>query len=242
MRKLRLLGIFLIPILAFNACRDKTIGGNGIVKEKTYQLEDFHTLSLKGAFEVHLYPSNKAQLKLVADENLIPEISIEVSDSSLEIAPKKNIIRSRELKLYIGSPSIRTIILSGASEIVTDTLIQSTNFSTSISGTGKLSLKLLVNNLNLNISGGAEVALQGKSTQFSCSITGIGKIEANDFVTENTNIDISGYGHAVVNATKNLNINVSGFGKIFYVGNPVVKQNITGSAKVKQKQKSNGEV
>lgn len=227
--------LFLGILVLFPSCQNQTIGGNGIVKEKNYALEGFHTLSIKGAFEVHLLPSDSFTARIIADENIIPEIELEVNDSTLEVAPRKNIIRSRELKLYIGCPEIRSIILSGASEIITDTLMISPHLSISISGTGKLSLQLQVNTLNVNISGGAEVVLLGKANQFSSSITGVGKIDAEDFSTDTANIEISGYGYLKVNANKLLNINVSGFGKVFYSGNPVVKQNITGSAKIKQK-------
>lgn len=237
MRKLIYFLIFFFGLaLFFTSCQKQSIGGNGIVRDKAYSLQGFHSLSLKGAFEVHLFPSDSFTARIVADENLIPEIGIEVSDSTLEIAPRKNIIRSRELKLYIGCPEIRSIVLSGASEVTTDTMMTSSHLNISISGTGKLSLKLHLNALSINISGGAEVILLGEVNQFNCSITGVGKIEAQNFLTDTSNIEISGYGHVSVNASRLLNVNVSGFGKVFYLGNPVVKQNITGSAKIKQKQ------
>ncbi|MGC8823699.1 MAG: head GIN domain-containing protein [Bacteroidales bacterium] len=237
MRKFILLSVFFSGLaLFFTSCQKQSIGGNGIVKDKTYALHGFHALSLKGAFEVHLFPSDSFTVRIVADENLIPEIGVEVSDSTLEIAPRKNIIRSRELKLYIGSPEIRSIVLSGASEVTTDTMITSPHLNISISGTGKLSLKLQVSTLSINISGGAEVILMGKAKQFNSSITGVGKIEAQNFLTDTSNIEISGYGHVSVNTSRLLSVNVSGFGKVFYLGNPVIKQNVTGSAKIKQKQ------
>jgi hypothetical protein len=237
MRKLKILILLgLGSGIFFTSCQNQTIGGNGVVGEKTYHLEGFHTLSIKGAYEVHLFPSDSFTAKVVADNNLIPEIEVEVSDSALEIAPRKNIVRSKELKLYIGCPELRSLILSGASEITTDTLMRSAQTNISISGTGKLSLKLNVNTLNINISGGAEIVLQGNANYFNSSITGIGKIDAADFATDTSNIEISGYGHMLVNVTKLLNINISGFGKVFYTGTPIVKQNITGSAKIRQKQ------
>jgi len=203
MRKYNVLVIILVGISLFlTCCQNQTIGGNGIVRDKTYNLEGFHTLLLKGAFEVHLFPSDSFTAKIIADENLIPEIEVEVNDSTLEIAPRKNIIRSRELKLYIGCPNVRSIILSGASEIMTDTLMRWAHTNISISGTGKLSLRLQVTTLNINISGGAEVILFGKANYFNCSITGIGKIDAENLATDTSNIEISGYGHVLVNTTK----------------------------------------
>ncbi len=224
---------FLI-IIFLPSCKKKTIGGNGIVTEKLYKVEGFHSLSLKGAFEVHLLPSDSYMVKIIADSNLIPEIAIEVNDSILEVYPQKNIIRSKELKLYIASSNIKYISLSGASEVVCDTSLTLSNLTLSISGTGKISLRTFINTLNINISGGAEIVLKGEGKNLSSSITGVGRIDAQYFPVENANIEISGYGHTIVNASNQLNINISGYGKIFYLGDPIIKQNITGSAKIRQ--------
>jgi hypothetical protein len=234
MKKLSLMIFLTLAGFSFYSCQNKTISGNGNVIEKAYSFDEFHSLSIKGAFEIHLIPSNEYEIKLISDENIIPEIKANVDDSVLEIYPQRNIVRSKELKLCIYCPEIKSLVLSGASEIISDTFLISKQLNINISGTGKLLLKVKSENLNINISGGAEMLLQGESKQMYCSITGIGNINADNMLNDICTIDISGYGRASVNAKSQLNINISGFGKILYHGNPNVKQNITGSAKIKQ--------
>lgn len=224
----------VIFCIIFTSCKNNTIGGNGKVQEHSYVLEPFHSMSIKGSFEVHICRAKNYSVTLIADENLIPVIHIQSADSVLEIYPEKNIIRSKELKLIINTPSINKIVLSGASEIISDSIINTNQLYINISGTGRLQLAVETNIININISGGADMNLKGKTNQLLISITGIGKIEAEKLIAENCTLDISGYGHALLNVKNQLNMNISGYGRVTYIGEPIIKQSITGSLKIKK--------
>ncbi len=222
----------LISILFLVGCQKKNVSGNGKVSEAFYAVSDFNSISLKGAFEIHLLQDTAPYVKLIADENIIPEINISVSDSSLDVYPLKNIVRSKELKLIISCRDVNSIILSGASEILSDSVLKFNTLNMNISGTGRIVLNTVIQNLSINISGGADVLLSGQCEKLNVSITGIGKIDSQKLPTKNTSVDISGYGRALLNASEQLNINISGFGKVSYQGDPVIKQNITGNARI----------
>lgn len=223
--------ILLISLLAIS-CQKKSISGNGIVREKTYSYADFNSINIKGAFEVHLLQDSNSYVKIISDENIIPEIQVSVSDSSLEVYPAKNIVRSKELQLIIACHNITSIVLSGASEITSDSVLNLETLNMSISGTGRIILNTVIKSLTINISGGADILLNGQCDKLNVSITGIGKVDSQKKPTRYTSIDISGYGRALLNATEQLNINVSGFAKVSYIGEPIIKQNITGNAKL----------
>jgi hypothetical protein len=222
----------LFLFISFSSCGNKTIGGNGKVIIKVREVTGFKSISVKGAFDVVLKNGSKGSLSVEADENLISNIISNVNDSNLEIHNVKTVIRSKELKLIICCPDLKSIDFSGATELSCDSGVHYNNLSINISGAGRVDMELQTNDLNAIVSGGAELIFRGKSNSFDVSITGAGNIDAQKFEVQDCSIDISGFGRAKVNAIKNLEVNISGAGKVEYTGNPEVKQSITGAGKI----------
>jgi len=224
--------IFLFVAIFVTSCGRKSISGNGKVVDKEINIHNFNGLSVRGAFDIHLINSDDTIVVLTTDENLIPYINFQLNDSILEINTLRNINRSKELKLTISCPVLKSIDFSGATEIYNDSTLNMDNLRINISGTGRLNLKLDINTLTVNISGGAELIFEGQCNKLNITITGVGNINADKMETTTCSIDISGYGRSKLNVTDQININISGYGKVLYTGNPTIKQNITGSAKI----------
>lgn len=220
-------------IIVISGCGKNTIGGNGKVTVEDRNLDNFNSISIKGAYDVKLVNSDSSFLQVVADENLLPAIKTTVTDSILEVYNDKTIIRSKELKLIIGCPGIHSIDFSGATELICDSMLTIDQLNIVISGAGRINLSVNANNLKTNVSGGAELVFKGQVKTLDVSITGTGNLDAKELQTSRCIIDISGFGWAKLNVKEVLEVNISGFGKVEYAGNPELKQSITGGAKVK---------
>lgn len=232
MKKHYIIVISLISITFFG-CGKNTVGGNGKVTIDHRNPGMFNSISIKGAYDVVLIKSDSTFINVEADANLAPVINTIVNDSVLEVFNDKTIIRSKELRLIIACPNLRSIDFSGATELSCDTTLKFDQLSIIISGAGRIDLDFIANNIKTNVSGGAELMFKGKTNYLDVSITGTGNLNATGLQTNKCSIDISGFGWAKLNVKEKLEVNISGFGKIEYTGNPYVKQSITGGAKVK---------
>jgi hypothetical protein len=228
-------GFFLILfILVFTSysCTKRTISGNSKVVNQYRNITGFNSVNVVGAYEVYLKKGEKELLEIVADENLLPVITSEVSDSVLKISHEKIIIRSKSLKLIITYKNISSLNFSGATELSGDSCLSFNNLNINLSGAGKIDLSLHANRLNASISGGADIDFNGDANQLEVNITGAANLNTLMLAANNCKIDISGFGKAKVNALKKLEVNISGAGKVEYKGNPELKQSITGAGKV----------
>lgn len=219
-------------VFVFASCEKKTIKGNGNVTEQVKALEAFNEVSIQGAFDVVLVDNDSSKLKIVADENLIGNVVATVEDSILKISNIKTVIGSRELKLYIYAPNIESVDFSGATELSSDSVLPWDALALNITGAGKVDLQIDVKKFSVNVSGGAEITLKGKTDELALNIAGTGSLNALALKTGQCDIDISGFGRAYVDVEKMLRVNISGFGKVEYNGTPEIRQNITGSAKI----------
>lgn len=237
MRLYVLISAFLFLILF--ACGKKTIGGKGRVIFQERNIKGFKAVSIKGAYDVYLKKGNSESVIIEADSNLMSIIETDLYDSILSIFNTKNIIRSKELKLYITCPKLNSISFSGATELACDSGMEFKDLNINISGAGRIDMDMTLNYLNTIISGGAELNFRGKANTLDITITGAGNLNAPKFETQNCKIDISGFGRAKINVIKKLEVNISGAGKVDYSGNPEVKQSITGAGKVRKKVEEN---
>jgi hypothetical protein len=230
--KTRLIIISSCLLIMCSACGKKSIGGNGKVITQHRDIKGFKSISIKGAYDVYLKKGNEETVIIEADSNLMSVIKTEVSDSMLDIHNTKTIIRSKELRLTITCPNLNSIDFSGATELSCDSGLVFKDLIINISGAGRIDMNMKLDDLTAIVSGGADLNFCGSANSLDVSITGAGNLNAHDFVTKKCKIDISGFGRAKVNVLQKLDVNISGAGKVDYIGNPYVKQSVTGAGKI----------
>jgi hypothetical protein len=227
--------IFLGIVIAItlNSCIN-TIDGNGNVITKKRAVSSFNKIDVSGGFEIVLNQANKEKLELEADENLIDLIKTNVKNNTLYISSTKPIGNSKTLRLYVTTVNVNEIKASGAIELKNKGIYQVNSLEIDISGAADLDLDLNVENLTIDMSGASEINLSGIANNFEIKISGAGELQASKLKTNNTSIDVSGAGNAIVYVKKTLNIKVSGAGSIQYKGSPKIQEDISGAGSVKQ--------
>ena len=113
--------------------------------------------------------------------------------------------------------------------IITDSL------KISIKGSGFFDLDLTTQNLQTIVQGSGRANLKGTTNTNSVIIEGSGSIHAFDFLTEITNVRISGSGSVEIITSKQLDIDITGSGVVLYKGTGTVAQKISGSGRVERR-------
>jgi Putative auto-transporter adhesin, head GIN domain len=87
--------------------------------------------------------------------------------------------------------------------------------------------------LKCSVSGGGDATFTGQASGFEIAMNGGGDMNAGDFITATTSINISGGSDIHVNVTKELSGTISGGGDVYYSGNPVsVSVDAKGGSKI----------
>jgi len=237
MRKYLLI-MAMVP-LVLGSCHlimGKRVRGNGIVKTQDHNISSFKSLQVSASINVYVSQGDIKPVRIEGDENLLPYIEVEQNGDELIIRNREgyNLDSEDGLKVYVSSPSFRSISLSGAGDIISENKITSTeDLEIGLSGAGDIKMEIDAPKLTTDISGVGSLYLKGQTKDVIMEISGAGSAHCYDLLSENTKVEISGVGSAEIYASVKLDAHVSGAGSVNYKGNASdVTQNVSGVGSV----------
>jgi hypothetical protein len=221
----------------FTACDqlfENCIQGNGVEKSEIRPVSSFETVRLYDDFEVYLVQDSIREVKIIAEENIIPYILTRINNNILLIKSKDNrcLNHNKPIKIYIKAPDIKNLQIVGSGNIQTEDTLKSSKIYLSIEGSGNLNAIVKAENIIANIAGSGNINLFGNTPISDLNISGSGKIQSVNMVQNKCYINISGSGGIYVNVRQLLDVTITGSGTVYYTGGPVVMQNITGSGSI----------
>ena len=254
MQKIKTIIIILLTGVLFASCEKEN--GNGQITTETRQLDSFSKVESAGAYSVYVNHDSKSEIRIEAESNLIQYIRTEVHNGILVIDNSQNINPEFEIKIYVKTPDINALFLSGSGIIEADSLVGD-NAEVNISGSGIIDAKIIADHVVIQNSGSGLVAvelsdstetinfltsgsgaanLSGSANFGNFVISGSGNINALDLILNELNATISGSGNMDVNVIEFLKVLISGSGSVFYTGDPELDITITGSGTVNKLQ------
>ncbi len=229
-----LFGIFITSTVA--ACN--SIKGSGNVVTSIRPTPEFSGVISNGSFNLYLTHSAEQEVKIIADDNILPHIETSVNNGTLTVTCKDNIHikNAARLDIYISGPMIEKINLEGSGNIQTTNRLYSNNLLLIMNGSGKIIAEDVCETATVQLNGSGTITLTGKAKNQTLLLSGSGNINASGFTTENTTANLSGSGSMQLYATESLHAKLSGSGSVRYSGNPLsVNKDISGSGMVESR-------
>jgi len=231
---------YFLALIAFSglvSCRflGKRIHGNGVIKTEERTVSSFKEVEASGNIQLMVIQGDLKPVRLEGDENILSYIELIQEGDRIRIKTKEgvNLIPSGDLRVYVTSPSYKSIEVSGSSDIIGQTKITSTDeLSLQASGAGDIKMEVDAPKISAGISGSGSISLKGQAKDFDMDLTGAGHAYCYDLLTENTKVDISGAGSAQLYASVKLTADISGAGNISYKGNASISQQISGAGSI----------
>ena len=214
-----------------------SVGGDGNVELRNYDIDKFNVLKLGGSFSVILTEGKEEKLSIETDENLHQYLNVESKNNVLNIYSDRDVVlRPTKLVVHVTYKNLEKVDISGACKLTSESTIRSDSFILSISGAGSGELNIETKTLKTDVSGAASLALAGTAATHNVSLSGASSLNAEELITEKTVISLSGAGAAKVHATEALDASVSGVGSIKYHGEPKQKNTkVSGIGKISGK-------
>jgi hypothetical protein len=235
----KILPIFVIALVTFNACMfdGPRVKGNGHVVTESKHLGDISGVELDANFDVYLTEGSAADVKIEAEENIIPYIEFRVENGVLNIDTKDDVrLRTHKpVKIYITAPRYNKIEIDGSGNINGQTKITNEEkLRIGVSGSGDLKLDVDAPEIHTNLSGSGDIKLSGLTKKFSGEVTGSGDINAMNLMSEESELQITGSGNIDIYSSVKLAATITGSGDVRYKGDAATNSNITGSGTVKK--------
>jgi len=217
-----------------------SIRGSGDIKTETRELEDFNHISLSYPAKVTVMQGDAYSIKITGDDNLLPQITTDVSNGVLTVS---NDVRSWNnrvrpttgLVLELTVVDLNRIDINSAGQLFVKEL-KTDNFVLVVGGAGDISIiDLDAESLDVTLSGAGSIDASGKVDSLDVTISGFGELNASDLETGHADVTINGSGNTTLWTTDELDVSINGAGNVKYYGQPeVVRQSINGAGSVSQ--------
>jgi hypothetical protein len=203
-------------------------------ESKNIALTNFNEVSVASGIDLYLTQSNSENIKISGHEDLIKNVEVEKSGSSLNIRYKKNIswqrmFKGQTLKVYVNYKTLQAITASGGSDVYGQNTLKTTSLKVQASGGSDIKMEIAAKDLELTVSGGSDANIKGTVTNMNIQSSGGSDVDALNLVSEYAKVTASGGSDANVHVTKGLEARASGGSDINYKGDPAV--NKTSSSK-----------
>ena len=240
MNKRMILPIFIVLAFFMGACgfniNVDIDQGSGKVITQTRDVTNFDRVILSGIGDVVVTQGDRDSLEIEAEDNVIPHITSEVKNGTLEIGfNRKTIIPTKSIRFNLTMRNIHGLETKGVSNVRSEK-ISTDALDLGISGTGNIDIQnLTANSTTVNVSGAGNLTADGKVSSQTITLSGAGNYDGEDLESETAEITITGLGKVVVWVTQNLKVTISGTGGVDYYGNPQVSQQISGLGRLNNK-------
>jgi hypothetical protein len=228
---------FLAALMSLGMVSCNKIVGEGPVVTETRNETGFVGVSISVPADVVYTQASAYKVELKAQRKILDLIESPVVNGELRLRFKRNLnLRSFDkVIIYISSPDIYSLLLSGSGKIDVPASVITSRMRLAVSGSGNIDVDSLrsTDNVESVISGSGGITVRrGSILRQNILVSGSGIVNMEGVVTNNVEADISGSGNVRVNALQNLNARISGSGNLYYRGNPNINSTVSGSGKL----------
>lgn len=148
------------------------------ITEKEYSVSEWTSIYVSGPIKVYYTQNDENKLVIKADNGLHKHLDIKVENKVLKIIPTKSIRRERVLKVYVSSPKIESIHMTGATWFLSNNLVKAKNLKVIGAGAAEIKLRSKTDTLFVNMSLASNIQLAGNCDKLNVYTKNIGDLNA----------------------------------------------------------------
>jgi hypothetical protein len=205
----------LFAVAALTATAAFAGRGSGHLVTETRPVRDFTGVELAIPFDATVREGREFQVKVRADDNLLPQVKTEVRGDTLHVRFEGRGSLDGDSKIEITVPDLRAVALAGSGD-VSVTASRRKDMSIASAGSGDLSYSGPAANLRIGTSGSGDVAVRldgdaedvvigtkgsgdirvegGRAKELVAAVSGSGSIDAQELTARDGKLATSGSG------------------------------------------------
>ena len=223
-------------------------GGGERVTAEAPPVGAFNRVAVGGFAELVLVQGDRESVSIEASPRAAARVRVRSADGQLSIEAVENrpwwsfLARggSRPPRITVHFRDLEALELAGAVKVSAASIETP---ALAIDATGAASVKvdaLRAKSLRFSAAGAVKGEFAGALDEQSVSIAGAGEYRAPGLLSQTAKIAVSGAGRAVVSVAKSLDAAISGAGSIEYIGDPVVRDRISGAGRITRRSGGTG--
>jgi hypothetical protein len=222
MKKFMTLTVLIVLTSSLVGCHhgmfDSGVAGSGNRQKQKRDVPAFTSISTEGAYEIDIVCQQAVSLEIEGDDNILPLITMAVSNNVLHIKNTRSYSVSQPVKLKISVPTLEGIAINGAGRV-------------DVSGVKN-------EKFEVDANGAPTIRVSGETKLVDIDINGAGNIDTHNLRASKAVVNSKGVSKVDVRAADQLDVTVSGPSHVTYVGDPVVNKTVNGPGSVEKKTSS----
>lgn len=228
--------------------------GSGQEATQSREVGTFDRIEVRGQTDLEV-TSGDTSVTVRGDDNLLDEVSTEVSGGTLVIDESRALRPRAGLVVEVTVPVLAGVTLQGSGEGAVSDVAGEASFDATVQGSGNLDVDGVtsatftgtvsgsggvevtgvdVQTFTTSVSGSGGLEASGRADQIDVSVSGSGSAQLQDLEARQATVDVSGSGDAEVQVSDTLEASASGSGDIRYSGEPRnVRESSSGSGEVR---------
>lgn len=217
----------------------RAVPGSGNIQSESRDSGSFQTITVEYPADVVIQQGEQAEVRIEADDNLLPQLSTEVSAGRLIIknhvsAHNARINPSRMVRILIIAKDLKEIDFAPPAGTLELNDFRGSSLRLLLSGAGQVRVKgIHVDVFEGTLSGVGDIQVSGMADELRLLQSGMGNFDLAGLQANKAVVELSGTGDVTVRVEAELKATISGAGSVKYFGNPRVEQNVTGMGSVK---------
>lgn len=214
--------IVTLTALLFASCHEmvnmKSIRGSGhVTTEKRIVQGDFKSVEVSNAIDLVIEQSDKIEIIVEADDNLIKEITTKVENGKLIIACDYNNFRDiKAKKVTVKMPIIDQLEASSAATIKSSNAIKGTNVRLEASSAATIDLNVESDAVYCESSSGSTILINGKALKLETAASSGSTIDAKNLLANDIKASAASGASVAVHPIVNLDAEASSGGSVRY--------------------------
>lgn len=212
--------VFWITLFGLCSCNHRLY--EGPTAKDFRSLEQHHSLSVIGKFDVRIQPDLSSDILFIAPEDALKNLIAEIENGKLVVYHNDSSgYLSQDIELHIRNDSLRELELYGHVNF-SGSFKNEDSLSVKYSGYGSVRCETYSEFLETAISGSADVLFRGECSEHYLDVRfdEIREMNFSKLKTNHSEVKVKGKGGVVVFVTDFLDATVRGSGYIHYLGNP----------------------
>lgn len=207
--------------------------GSGNVIEQVRDLPTFSEVEVSGGIDLYLSQADAQNVVAITDDNLQALLITKVEDGMLKIYLKEPVRGSKSLKVNVTIKDIKSITVSGGSDLYCEQPVVLGKIELSASGGSDARLNVKAIELTARASGGSDLYLKGATGYLNVSTSGGSDCKAFELTAAKANVSASGGSDIYVTVDQELKAEASGGSDVKYKGNAtIIKSESSGGSDI----------
>lgn len=198
----------------------------------TREVEPFTGLHFKSAGQVIIRQGDSTSVVIYGCDDDPHSVTTHVAGGDLWISTSGTLLPEITVELIVSD--LRRITLSGAGKIISEGVLKTPSLTVVNNGFGKISLDLIVRDLDTKVNGAGRIDLRGEAVNHHVAVNGVGVLKALLMANNHAVVLSNGLGMCELAVSDSLDVTINGLGSVHYLGEPHVSPQIKGLGKLKQ--------